>query len=149
MRELSQETRGADTMGYENMLLIVVLIGTVLFGAKKIPDLARSVGRAQVEYEKARIQARKEISSLVEDKGGEVQVSAGQDPMKDDEQPVVKVESGGSSKEEDAAANGNVVVYDNATTTRLRDAARKIGVSNAENLTDEELRKAIRRHLLP
>ena len=69
MRELSQETRGADTMGYENMLLIVVLIGTVLFGAKKIPDLARSVGRAQVEYEKARIQARKEISSLVEDKG--------------------------------------------------------------------------------
>ena len=133
-------------MGYENMLLIVVLIGTVLFGAKKIPDLARSVGRAQVEYEKARIQARKEISSLVEDKG-EVQASAGQDSIKADEQPAVKVELGGGSKEEDAAANGNVVVYDSATTARLRDAARKIGISNAENLTEDELREAIRRHL--
>ena len=133
-------------MGYENMLLIVVLIGTVLFGAKKIPDLARSVGRAQVEYEKARIQARKEISSLVEDKG-EVQASAGQDSIKADEQPAVKVELGGASKEEDAAANGNVVVYDSATTARLRDAARKIGISNAENLTEDELREAIRRHL--
>ena len=76
-----------------------------------------------------------------------MQASAGQDSIKADEQPAVKVELGGGSKEEDAAANGNVVVYDSATTARLRDAARKIGISNAENLTEDELREAIRRHL--
>ncbi len=42
-------------------LWIIVIIGVLLFGAKKIPELARSLGRATGEYEKARIEAEREL----------------------------------------------------------------------------------------
>jgi sec-independent protein translocase protein TatA len=35
-------------------IVIIVVIGALIFGAKKIPDLARSFGRATSEYEKAK-----------------------------------------------------------------------------------------------
>ncbi|MER3408197.1 MAG: hypothetical protein C4292_05525, partial [Nitrososphaera sp.] len=54
-------------MAYENAILVVILIGTVIFGAKKIPDLARSLGRAQIEYEKARLEGQRELHSRYED----------------------------------------------------------------------------------
>lgn len=41
---------------------ILIIIGVILFGAKKIPELARSMGRATAEYEKARLEAEKELS---------------------------------------------------------------------------------------
>lgn len=48
-------------MAYENIILIVIAAGVILFGAKKLPELARSVGRAQADYEKARREAAQEI----------------------------------------------------------------------------------------
>ncbi|MEM2856889.1 MAG: twin-arginine translocase TatA/TatE family subunit [Candidatus Nitrosocaldaceae archaeon] len=42
-------------------LWILVIVGIVLFGAKKIPELARSMGKATAEYEKARLEAEKEL----------------------------------------------------------------------------------------
>jgi sec-independent protein translocase protein TatA len=36
----------------------------VFFGVKKIPELARSFGKATAEYEKARIEAKKELQQL-------------------------------------------------------------------------------------
>ena len=45
-------------------LLIVVVIVVVFFGVKKIPELARSFGKATAEYEKARIEAKKELQQL-------------------------------------------------------------------------------------
>jgi len=42
-------------------LWIVVIVGVLLFGAKKIPELARSLGRATGEYEKARMEAEREL----------------------------------------------------------------------------------------
>jgi sec-independent protein translocase protein TatA len=54
-------------MAYENVILVVILMGTVFFGAKKLPELARSLGRAQTEYEKARIEAQREISRYNKD----------------------------------------------------------------------------------
>lgn len=50
-------------MGYENLLLVVVMIGVLLFGAKRLPELARSLGRAQIEYEKARIAAMRDLNA--------------------------------------------------------------------------------------
>ena len=46
------------------IIIIVVVIAALFFGVKKIPELARSFGRASTEYEKARIEARKEIQQL-------------------------------------------------------------------------------------
>ena len=51
-------------MGYENVVIVVMVAIALLFGAKKLPELARSLGRAQSEFEKARIEARQEISSI-------------------------------------------------------------------------------------
>jgi sec-independent protein translocase protein TatA len=51
-------------MGYENVVIVVMVAIALLFGAKKLPELARSLGRAQSEFEKARIEVRQEISSI-------------------------------------------------------------------------------------
>jgi sec-independent protein translocase protein TatA len=46
--------------GFE-WVFIVLIIVVLFFGAKKIPELARSFGKATTEFEKAKIEARKEI----------------------------------------------------------------------------------------
>ena len=48
---------------YETVILVVIAIGVIIFGAKKIPDLARSLGRAQGDFEKARREARQEMNN--------------------------------------------------------------------------------------
>ncbi|MDQ6864986.1 MAG: twin-arginine translocase TatA/TatE family subunit [Thermoproteota archaeon] len=45
-------------------IIIIVIIGVVIFGAKKVPELARSFGRATTEYEKAKIEAKKELQRV-------------------------------------------------------------------------------------
>jgi sec-independent protein translocase protein TatA len=50
-------------MGME-WLLIVVVIVVVFFGVRKIPELARSFGKATTEFEKAKIEAKKELQQL-------------------------------------------------------------------------------------
>ncbi len=44
-------------------IIIILIIVVLFFGAKKIPELARSMGRATSEFEKARIEAKKTLSS--------------------------------------------------------------------------------------
>ena len=45
-------------------IIIAVVVGALVFGAKKIPELARSFGRASGEYQKAKIQAEKELEQF-------------------------------------------------------------------------------------
>lgn len=51
-------------MAYENVIIIVVVIAILVFGAKKIPELARTFGKAKGEYEKGRIEADKELKEF-------------------------------------------------------------------------------------
>lgn len=51
-------------MAYENVIIVVVIIGILVFGAKKIPELARTFGKAKGEYEKGRIEAEKELKEF-------------------------------------------------------------------------------------
>lgn len=51
-------------MAYENVILIVIAAGIIIFGAKKLPELAKSLGRAQSDYEKARKEAAQEIKQM-------------------------------------------------------------------------------------
>ncbi len=44
-----------------NELLLIVLIVFLLFGASKLPELARSLGRAKAEFKKAERQAELEL----------------------------------------------------------------------------------------
>ena len=49
--------------GYEWIFIILIIV-VIIFGAKKIPELARSFGKATSEFEKARILAKKEVDKL-------------------------------------------------------------------------------------
>ncbi|MGI0045986.1 MAG: Sec-independent protein translocase subunit TatA/TatB [Nitrosotalea sp.] len=51
-------------MAYENVIIVVVIVGILIFGAKKIPELARTFGKAKGEYEKGRIEADKELKEF-------------------------------------------------------------------------------------
>jgi len=45
-------------------VFIIIIVVVLFFGVKKIPEIARSVGRASSEYEKAKIQAKQELSQM-------------------------------------------------------------------------------------
>ncbi len=45
-------------------IFIIVIVVVVFFGVKKIPELARTFGKASAEYEKARIEAKRELQQL-------------------------------------------------------------------------------------
>jgi sec-independent protein translocase protein TatA len=49
--------------GFEWIFLVVIVV-VLIFGAKKIPDLARGFGKATSEFEKARIEAKRELREL-------------------------------------------------------------------------------------
>jgi sec-independent protein translocase protein TatA len=49
--------------GFEWIILVIVVV-VLIFGAKKIPDLARGFGKATSEFEKARIEAKRELREL-------------------------------------------------------------------------------------
>lgn len=51
-------------LGGLEWVIIIGLIVVVFFGVKKIPELARSFGKATAEFEKARIEAKKELQQL-------------------------------------------------------------------------------------
>jgi len=45
---------------------IAIIVGVFLFGAKKIPQLAKTFGKAKGEYEKGRIEGDKELKEFKE-----------------------------------------------------------------------------------
>ena len=51
-------------LGGLEWVIIIGLIVVVFFGVKKIPELARSFGKATAEFEKARIEAKRELQQM-------------------------------------------------------------------------------------
>ena len=51
------------SLGMSEIILILVVV-LVLFGGKKIPELARGLGRAQAEYKKAKEAFENEVSEF-------------------------------------------------------------------------------------
>ena len=51
--------------GYE-WVWIIVIAGILIFGAKKIPELARTLGKAKGDYEKGRIESEKDLKEFKE-----------------------------------------------------------------------------------
>ena len=52
-------------MGAE-WIWILIIIGVLIFGAKKIPELARTLGKAKGDYEKGRIESEKDLKEFKE-----------------------------------------------------------------------------------
>jgi sec-independent protein translocase protein TatA len=51
-------------LGGLEWIIIVGLIVVVFFGVRKIPELARSFGKASAEFQKARIEAKRELQQM-------------------------------------------------------------------------------------
>ena len=54
--------------GTTEIIVIVVAAGLLLFGAKKIPELAKTFGKAKGEYKKGEIEADEELKKFKERK---------------------------------------------------------------------------------
>jgi sec-independent protein translocase protein TatA len=52
------------SIGFTEILLMLVVV-VLLFGAKRIPEIARAIGRAAFEYKKAKETIKKESEELV------------------------------------------------------------------------------------
>ncbi len=53
-------------LGSQEIIILVVVIGVLIFGAKKIPELAKTFGRAKGEFEKGKIEAEKDLKEFKE-----------------------------------------------------------------------------------
>ena len=52
-------------MGSE-WIIILIAVAVLIFGAKKIPELARTLGKSKGEYEKGRIESEKDVKDFKE-----------------------------------------------------------------------------------
>ena len=51
-------------LGTTEIIVLVVVIGVLIFGAKKIPELAKTFGKAKGEFEKVKIEADKDLKDF-------------------------------------------------------------------------------------
>jgi sec-independent protein translocase protein TatA len=72
-------------------LLIVLLIAVLLFGANKIPKLARSTGEAMGEFKKGREEVEQELQDIRE--GPEAEGEAAEDEEFTDTNPTHDLDS--------------------------------------------------------
>lgn len=57
-------------LGATEIIVLVVVIGVLIFGAKKIPELAKTFGKAKGEFEKGKIEADKDLKEFKEEMNG-------------------------------------------------------------------------------
>lgn len=50
--------------GGPELLIIIVLAVVFIFGAKKIPELAKTLGKAKGEFEKGKLEGEKELNDF-------------------------------------------------------------------------------------
>lgn len=46
------------------MIVLIVIVGVLIFGAAKIPKLAKTFGKAKGEFEKGKIEADRELKDF-------------------------------------------------------------------------------------
>jgi sec-independent protein translocase protein TatA len=51
-------------LGIQEILIILVLAVVFIFGAKKIPELAKTLGKAKGEFEKGKLEGEKELNDF-------------------------------------------------------------------------------------
>lgn len=56
-------------IGGSEIIILVIVAVVLIFGAKKIPELAKTMGRARGEFEKGKAQSEQEIKDLNDSRG--------------------------------------------------------------------------------
>lgn len=84
-------------------LLVILLLAVLLFGANKIPKLARSTGQAMGEFQKGRQQVEEELNEMTE-----APTTAGRDTTSDefvDTEPVTSESEPSTSEQTDTSTD--------------------------------------------
>jgi len=58
----------ANFIAGQEWIFIIIIAAVFIFGAKKIPELAKTFGKAKGEYEKGKIEGDKELKEFKEKK---------------------------------------------------------------------------------
>ena len=58
-------------LGGMELVILVVVIAVLIFGAAKIPQLAKTFGKAKAEYKKGEIEGDNELKEFKEKKNNE------------------------------------------------------------------------------
>nr|WP_276236191.1 twin-arginine translocase TatA/TatE family subunit [Halosegnis sp. DT85] len=66
-------------------LLVILLIAVLLFGANKIPKLARSTGEAMGEFQKGREEVEQELKQMREGGASQEEIEEAREEYADDE----------------------------------------------------------------
>ncbi|EGG42814.1 Sec-independent protein translocase subunit TatA/TatB [Candidatus Nitrosarchaeum limnium] len=61
---MTLETISLAMPGINEILIILVLAAVFIFGAKKIPELAKTLGKAKGEFEKGKIEGERELNDF-------------------------------------------------------------------------------------
>ena len=61
----------ANFIAGQEWIFIIVIVVVFIFGAKKIPELAKTMGKAKGEFEKGKIQGEKELKDFKDKKSSE------------------------------------------------------------------------------
>ncbi len=54
----------ANAISGESWIFVIIIVAVLIFGAKKIPELARTFGKAKGEFEKGKIESEKELKDF-------------------------------------------------------------------------------------
>ena len=60
-------------------ILVVLIIVLILFGGRKLPDLAHSLGKSLGEFKKGRAEAEKELDAVVKGDAPKIEEKTGGD----------------------------------------------------------------------
>ena len=55
----------------QEWIFVIIVVVVLIFGAKKIPELAKTLGKAKGEFEKGKIEGEKELKDFKEDRSKE------------------------------------------------------------------------------
>ena len=90
-------------LGSTEIIVLVVVIGVLIFGAKKIPQLAKTFGKAKGEFEKGKIEGEKELKDFKE----EIDNVVKEDVVKEDvvKEDVVKEDADTVTKDKESNSN--------------------------------------------
>lgn len=114
--------------GMEWIIVIVVII-LLLFGAKKIPELARSMGRARAEFSRGQAMVEKEIREA--------------ERQDREEEAVRKREEARKRATEEKEPEDDEGEDDGDIDPELKSAAKALGI-DPKGKTDEELKVLIK-----
>lgn len=109
-------------------IIVIVVIVLLLFGAKKIPELARSIGKARAEFTRGQTMVEKEIRDA---------------ERTDREEEVKREREATKPKAEEPSSEGSEEAKEPGQDPEIKKAAEALGIDSTGK-TDEELRILIK-----